>query len=136
MADLPQSTREEIMGAAAPLLGAIEIFHNQVLVATYMAGDKIETASGAVIYRPDSNAAEDQYQGKVGLVLKKGPMAFKNDRNVDFHDQDVNVEDWVVYRVQEAIGIDLRISPTAHIHCRLVQDIHIRGRVIDPAIIY
>lgn len=132
MADRPQTTVEQIMEGAGPLLPKIEIFHNQVLVAIFMAGDM---TSGGIIL-PDSVKAEDQWQGKVGLVLKKGPTAFVNDRNNDFSGQNVEVGEWVVYRVNEAIAIDLQITRSDRIHCRLVQDIHIRGRVSDPTVIW
>lgn len=132
MADLPQSSADEIMAAAAPLLDKIEVFHNQVLVAIYMAP---AVTSGGV-HLPDAVRAEDQWQGKVGLVLKKGKIAFVDDRNNAFNGQNVEIGEWVVYRVQEAIAIDLAISRVDRIHCRLVQDIHIRGRIADPTIIW
>lgn len=51
-----------------------DIFHNQVLVAIYVRPNI--TAGG--IWRPDENVKEDEYQGKVGLVIKTGPAAFKD----------------------------------------------------------
>ena len=57
--------------ATAALVGdleGVEVFGNQVLVAIYQRPNK--TASG--IYLSDGVRAEDQYQGKVGLVLKLG----------------------------------------------------------------
>ena len=56
-------------------LDSIEIFHNQVLVATYIEPEK--TRGG--IIRPDRTLAENRFQGKAALVLKMGPLAFVDD---------------------------------------------------------
>ena len=55
----------------------IEIFNNQILVAVYIRPEK--TKSG--IYLPDNNRAEDQYQSKIGLELKKDSTAFIDEEN-------------------------------------------------------
>ncbi len=47
-------------------LSEVEIFNNQLLVAVYLRPEK--TKSG--FYLPDQNRAEDQFQSKVGLLVK------------------------------------------------------------------
>ena len=65
------NTREELRSAVGDLSG-VEVFNTQVLVAVYIRPEK---TSGGII-RPDSVREEDKYQGKVGLLLKKGRTAF------------------------------------------------------------
>lgn len=107
-------------------LDNIKVFFNHILVATYIRPEKI----GSII-RPDSNKDEDVYQGKVGLVLKKGPMAFTDDAEIDFLGQNVDVGDWVVYRVGD--GWELTINKVS---CRMLADRNIKLGVPNPEIIY
>jgi len=108
-------------------LSGVELFHNQVLVATYKRPEK--TAGG--IFLTDGTRKEDEYQGKVGLVLKKGPMAFVDDRSISFHGQNVEVGDWVAYRHSD--GWALNVNGT---HCRVIEDSHVRARIDNPDRIY
>ncbi|SCB30346.1 hypothetical protein [Rhizobium lusitanum] len=124
-ANKPQSTKEEILSSIGDIDG-LEIMHNQILVGIYMRGAKIGN-----IFIPEKTQDEDKWQGKVGLVLKKGPLAFRNDNSNDFGGQSVEVGDWVMYRVSDGYSID--ISET---HCRLLEDVHIKGRISDPSMIY
>jgi len=101
-------------------LGNFDIFHNQILVVTYVRPEK--TAGG--IIRPGVNVQEDEYQGKVGLVVKVGPTAFLDTEDEDFQGQNVEVGDWVVFRVGD--GWQLTIRDTA---CRILSDRTIRMRI-------
>lgn len=121
----PQATVEEIRAAIGDL-ERIEVMHNQILVGIYMRGDKI-----GQIYIPEKTQDEDRWQGKVGLVLKKGPLAFVDDSSSDFRGQNVDEGDWVIYRVSDGFPIDVNGT-----HCRLLEDVHIKGRVTDPSVIY
>src|SRR5262249_23578251 len=66
---------------------------NRVLCAVYIAPQKM--ASG--LLRPDQNRDEDKYQGKVGLILKKGPTAFVDSGDWTFSIKP-DVGDWVYYK--------------------------------------
>jgi hypothetical protein len=121
----PQSTADEIKESIGDISG-LTIMHNQILVGIWMRGAKIGS-----VWIPEKTQDEDKWQGKVGLVLAKGPLAFENDGANDFKGQDVNVGDWVVYRVSDGFSIDINET-----HCRLLEDVHIKGKVSDPAIIY
>ena len=63
--------REVIMKNVGDL-SSVEIFNNQILVAIYIRPEK---TSGGVLL-PNQTRDEDKWQGKMGLVLKKGPSAF------------------------------------------------------------
>jgi co-chaperonin GroES (HSP10) len=125
--------KQALLKSAGPLTD-YEVFHNLVLVATYMPGEKI----GSIII-PDVSMAENRFQGKMGLVLKCGPLAFKDDDQARFGGIDVEVGDWVLYRPSD--GIELFIKDYMGLQndglpCRLIEDSLIKGRVADPALIY
>ena len=107
-------------------LSDYDLFHNQILVAIYVRPEK---TSGGII-RPGTNVQEDEYQGKVGLVVKVGPSAFVSEEE-DFMGQSVQVGDWVVYRVGD--GWALNIRDTA---CRILTDRTIRMRIKKPEDIF
>lgn len=108
-------------------LSEIEMFGNQILLGVYERPEQL--ASG--VYMSDQTRQEDQYQGKVGLVLKKGPAAFRSDSNYDFMDQNVKVGEWVVLWVTD--GRKIRIKGML---CRVVEDLHIRMKISAPDIVY
>jgi co-chaperonin GroES (HSP10) len=103
----------------------VELFHNQVLVAVYMAPEK--TAGG--IIRPDSNKDEDRHQSKIGLILKKGPMAFTSDDKWSWP-SDIGVGDWVFFRVAD--GWNVTVNGHRDKLCRILDDVDIRGRIQHP----
>lgn len=104
-------------------ISGFDIYNNQVLVATYMRPQK--TKSG--IYLPDSTTAEDQFQSKVGLILKTGPDAFVDEDNKWFRDVNVSVGDWIVFRPSDGWNITVN-----NIACRILDDTAVRGKVDKP----
>ena len=108
-------------------LKEIELFANQILLGVYTRPTK--TKSGIIL--ADQTRTEDEHQGKAMLVLKKGPAAFVSDANYDFHEQDVQVGDWVVCWVSD--GRKIKINGQL---CRVVQDQHIRMRIPAPDMVY
>lgn len=103
-------------------LTKVDVFHNQILVGVYQR--PVKTKSNILL--PDSVRQEDRYQGKVGVVLKKGAQAFVDDETTKFTD-DVNVGDWVFYRVSDGFPITIN-----GVLCRLLEEVHIKGRVPSP----
>lgn len=103
----------------------LELTGVQVLVGTYIRPKK---TSGGIILT-DKMLDEDLYQGKTGLVLKVGPGAFVDGDNADtkFNGFIVKPGEWIFYGVQD--GLSLNIN--GH-HCRIVEDVHVRGRIPHP----
>lgn len=125
-----QDPKQAIRDIIAPALPKIHVMANMVLVASYIRPEK--TAGG--ILRPKTNLEEDQWQGKVGLILKTGPQAFVSDESYEFHPDDIpQVGDWVVYRIGDAL--EVLLNGTTKISCRMVKDSAIRMRVTDPEVI-
>ena len=108
-------------------LSKVDIFFNWVLVAVYKRPEK--TKSG--IFLTDDSRKEDEYQGKAGLVLKKGAQAFVDDANTSFQGQNVNVGDWVVIRPSD--GWQVMINGVL---CRMVQDVQVRLRIESPDVVF
>ena len=108
-------------------LSDIELMHNNILVAVYIRPEK--TASG--IHLPDTNRKEDEYQGKVGLVVKQGPLAFKDDKNFQWGGQSLKTGDWVCFRVSD--GWQMKVNGVL---CRVFEEVHIRGKLAAPDAIW
>lgn len=108
-------------------ISGVDVLFNNILVGIYIRPEK--TKGG--ILRPESNLKEDVYQGKVGLVLKKGPMAFVSDANIDFMEMQVNEGDWIAFRVGDALSMQIN-----GVDCRMVVDRSVRMRVTDPEIVF
>lgn len=127
--------------AAAGDLSDYEVFHNLVLVATYVAPPlmmKGPNGEDVPLHLTDRALAEDRFQGKVGLVIKVGPTAFQDDGVAKFGGVAVSVGDWVMYRPSD--GTELFIRDRRKINeglsCRLIEDVFVRGRTSDPSLIY
>lgn len=108
-------------------LSGIKIYNNWVLCAVYKRPEK--TASG--IYLSDVTRKEDEYQGKVGLVIKKGPLAFVDDDKTSFNGQDVGLDEWVVFRASDGWALNVN-----GVLCRMLQDVQIRLVVPSPDVVY
>lgn len=99
-------------------LDDIQVFNNEVLVATYVRPQK--TKSG--LHLPSQTIDEDRFQGKVGLVVKLGLQAFDDPNNRWFKGTKVNVGDWVYFRVTDGWSINVH-----GVSCRMIDDTDIRG---------
>jgi co-chaperonin GroES (HSP10) len=104
-------------------ISSFEIFNNQILIAIYIR--PVRTKSG--IYLSDQSREEDKIQGKVGLVVKKGPAAFVDDTSEWFKDISVEEGDWVVIRPSDGWAITVN-----NVLCRIVDDTAVRGKVDVP----
>lgn len=108
-------------------ISKIEVMHNQILVAVYIRPEK--TKGG--LYLADQTRNEDRYQGKAGLVLKKGPLAFVDDDANKFMGQNVEPGEWIFYRVSD--GFPLILNGTL---CRLLEEVHVKGKIPSPDVVF
>lgn len=120
--------RKAIMDTIGPALSNIsDVLHGKVLVALYIAPEKTK---GGII-RPDSNVKEDVWQGMVGLVVKKGAIAFKDDDTTKFGGVDlIEGQDWVAFTPGDGRRIQI-----GSVDCRIVEDTQILLKVKDPSIV-
>ena len=106
-----------------------EVFADLVLVGTYIRNER--TAGG--IIRPIDNVKEDEYQGKVGLVLKVGPLASDYDPTTGINDGGINAKigTWVVYAIKDGWPVQINGTP-----CRFVPYSKLRMRITDPNLVF
>jgi len=104
----------------------IELCHNQVLVAVYMAPE--QTKGGIIL--TDTTRDEDRHQGKVGLILKVGPLAFKDDTGKWVWPDGLGAGDWVYFRTSD--GWQMTVNSSRDNLCRQLNDADIRGRIPHP----
>ena len=125
--------KQALLDALPDAIAQYEVFHNRVLVATYVRPEK--TRGGIIL--ADRSLAEDRFQGKVGLVIKVGPIAFVDDGGAKFGGIAVKPGDWVTYRPSDGIEVFfVDLNGRDATPCRQLEDIHILGRTPDPALIY
>ncbi len=117
-----QDPKQAILDTVGDLSG-FEIFGDRILMGIYVRPEKTK---GGII-RPDSNKEEDIWQGKVGLILKLGPDAFKNTETGEYYEQRCAVGDWVLYDVQDTRYVMVNDFP-----CRRIRDTAIWARITDP----
>jgi co-chaperonin GroES (HSP10) len=118
--------KKEIHDSIGDGLTGVDLFNNQVLVAIYVRPEK--TASGIIL--TDKYRDEDKYQGKVGLVIKKGPMAFVGE---DEWFKGVSVEegDWIIFRPSDGWQINVNGVP-----CRMLNDVSVKGKLPNPDLVW
>jgi len=117
----PKITLKESVGD----ISNVEIFNNQVLVAVYIRPNKTKLG-GKDFYLTDNVVDEDRFQGKVGLLLKKGSTAFVESDGW-FVNTTFELDDWLVFKPSD--GWSLTVNGVL---CRIIEDINVRGRVDTP----
>lgn len=108
-----------------------EVLHNEILVGVYIRPSEIDVGGGKKLFLSDTFRDEDRFQGKVGLVLKSGPLAFVDDDNTQFAGKNVQVGDWVVFHSADGWSLTIR-----GVLCRMVKDYAIRMKIPAPDFVY
>lgn len=121
-----EDPRREILDKVGALTD-FDVLGNWVLVGIYIRPTR--TKSG--LYLADSTRDEDRYQGKAGLVLKKGPNAFVDDASTNFYGQNVESGDWIGFKASDGWPITVN-----GVLCRMLQDVHIRAKMPSPDMIW
>lgn len=116
--------KKELQKAVGDLSG-VALLGNRVLVGIYIEPEK--TKGGIIL--SSGTIKESVWQGTVGVVLKKGHVAFKDDsaNKVHFEGETVNVGDWVVFRPGDSRRVQIN-----GIDCRMVEDVLIDMIIDDP----
>jgi len=129
MPHMPMSHEEDPTQKLLDQLGdisEIELFHNQVLLAVYLRPEK--TKSGLILTA--DHLDEDKYQSKVGLLVKRGPLAFEQDGNW-FTGMTFQDHEWLIFRPSDGWSITVN-----GVLCRIFDDISIKGRAPHPDSVY
>lgn len=119
--------QKEIMEQFGDMLDDVDVFKALVLVATFQR-DKL--GKNSKLLAANTTKKEDIYQGRVGLVVRIGPLAFVDNKDVQFAGKRVDPGDFCFYT--PADGKRLQING---VECRLMEDVHIDGKVTDPYVL-
>lgn len=109
----------------------IEWMGNFVIAATYYLPAFEILPGGNKFFRSQTSQDEALWQGKVGLVLGKGPLAFVDDERNKFKGQNVEIGDWILWDIHDA-----RQTTVNRVHCRWIPDVRILGKPKDPKLVY
>lgn len=104
--------KEQILAECQEMLADFRLRPTDVMLVMYQrdkTGDVIQLAATG-LYLPNSaksTVAEDAYQGKIGLVIKVGSLAFTTDDDHRWGDFVPKLGDWVVINVGDTFSFDL-----------------------------
>ena len=111
-------------------LSGIELFNNQILLATYIRPTKTKLG-GRDFYMTDKTVDEDRYQSKVGLLVRSGPKAFEPNDEGWFSGETFQLHDWLIHR--PADGWSMTVNGVL---CRLLIDTQVKMRIPNPDQVY
>lgn len=112
-------------------LSEIEVPLNKILVGIYVRPNQMKFKNGQTFELTDATVQEDIYQGKAGVVLKKGRLAFEDSETFSFHGFKPEVGDWIAFRPSNGLKIDIRKA-----HCILLSDTQCELIIPMPDIIF
>jgi co-chaperonin GroES (HSP10) len=115
--------RAAIMDDCEPHLNHVQVLGARVLVGVYVRPHK--TKSGLILTSKTTD--EDRYQGKVGLVLALGPIAFEDDSSHRFGAVKPKVGDWIVYSVGDTFAMEM-----GERRARSVEDVDVHLIIENP----
>jgi len=124
--------RAFLLNRCALWMESVQVFHNWIITATYyLPNYDVIGGTSVKLWRPETTQDEALWQGKVGLVVGKGPLAFKDDDRNKFHGQNVEIGQWIMWDIHDA-----RQTTVNRVHCRWIPDVRILGTVDDPKLVY
>lgn len=112
-------------------LDEVEVPLNKVLIGIYLRPEKMKTKGGVEFLLTDQTRDEDKYQGKAGLILKRGPMAFVDDDRVKFNGFDPKPGDWVMFRPSTGLKFSMR-----EVLCIIMTDTSVELTIPTPDMIF
>lgn len=115
--------RTMITEECAPFMEGLSVLGARVLVAVYVPP---ESTKGGIILTTNIRT-ESNYQGKVGLILALGPIAFQDDPTHRFGSHTPKVGDWVVFNVGDTFGLELGKR-----RARNIEDVDVHMIITDP----
>lgn len=111
------------------VLDDFDIAAQGVLVATYKRPDDIQTTGKILL--PHEAVKDDEFQSKVGLVVKLGRRAFMDDEHIQWHGFRCGLGAWVMFRSSD--GIRMEVSG---VHCRLISDTYLKMKIPHPDAVF
>jgi len=121
-----ENPKKEILRWAGNLK-EISLKSDRILVATYARPQK--TAGNIIL--PDSQLAENRWQGMVGLLLACGHAAFKYDGSYAYEGEPPKIGDWVVYKPADSTEVAWRKAS-----CRIMRSECVLATIKCPMLIF
>lgn len=115
--------RIAISEECAPFMAGLTVLGARVLVGVYVPPEV--TKSGIIM--PGKTRDESNYQGKVGLVLALGPIAFEDDPTHRFGAIKPQVGDWIVFNVGDTFAMEFGKR-----RARNIEDVDVHMIITDP----
>jgi hypothetical protein len=112
-----------IQEKVGPYIEGIEVLGPDLLLGIYVRPTQLKSG----LHISQRTQSEDVYQGKVALVLKMGPLAFKEDDKHRFGGRTPKEGDWVAVRVGDTFQLSLGEHP-----CRMAEDVNIKAILTNP----
>ena len=124
--------KQVIWDALGPVPEGVVQF-SRILVAIYCP-PLVEKTMGN-IYLPDSVSKDELeeyfWQGKVGMIVAKGPQAYVDDDSVKFHGTANEIGDWVWFRPSDGVACEVN-----GVFCRILSERDIVGRLPHPDMVW
>jgi hypothetical protein len=128
------TAQEEAAALRAKLdLDGVKLFGNRILVAKFL---RTTLGTSGKLVAADSTRTEDKWQGKIGLVVLKGTIAFQDDADHEWHGDDVNVGDWVFFHYGDGTDVDIASASGELVRCKWLKEGEIAGTIPRPDIFY
>jgi hypothetical protein len=126
--------KQAIVNDVGALLQNVKVPPYAVLLVMYerAAGEGDKKTKGGIILpqaQPTGTMQEDTHQGKVGLIIKMGDLAFASDDSHKWDGFAPQAGDWVAIRVGDTYSFDVP-GPR---RCRIVEDANIQMIVPDES---
>jgi hypothetical protein len=122
-----EQQRAAILKDLEVYLDHIDLNRNRVMVATYV--EPAITSGGIML--PPKTLDESRFQGKAGLLIAKGPLAFKWDDPEGLESPEPEIGDWIFYRASDTFECGF-----AGVYCRMIFDDMVIGKVESPELIF
>lgn len=101
-----------------------------------MVAKWIRRTAGSLV-TSEQTQKEDGFQSKVGLVLKVGPLAFKNDDRHDWAGFVPKVGDWVLYHYSDGNDFDYQIKGSFdRVKCKMITEGDVQAILPRPDFAY
>lgn len=123
--------KEFLLARCAFAMANSEYTRDTVVCATYYLPAFEFFANGQKFHRSEKSQDEALWQGKVGLIIGMGPLAFKDEGELKFGGQKFEIGDWVQWDIHDA-----RQFVINRVHCRFMKDVQIIARLKDPRLVY
>lgn len=127
--------KKYLLKKCEPFVKGLTMATHHCLVATFFMPEfvNIKGAGGKVIpfYLSDKTHDEATWQGRVGLLIAKGPLCWVDTDRTRFGGTKFEIGDWVCFDRQDG-----RQTAFQGVHCRQLVDVDIWAKTALPASVY